>query len=207
MKKLNCSFVSLGVAALAMPTAMGVGILVDPGFEDPLINNGQGVGKWGPFNGGGPSFTNISTTNARSGSSHLNIGTGGAANNFAGVFQDLTVTPGEELTFSGFHAAFNNSPSGIEIRFEWRDSGTNTEIGRTANFIPSPGSAYEPFSLTNTVPVGANTVRVVYAVQSFSGSVNTNVHVDDVSMTSIPEPSSALLAGAGLLGLLARRRR
>lgn len=206
MNKLNVTMLSLGTVALTAPVAMGAGVLVDPGFEDPLVDNGSGVGKWQPFFAA-PATSVTTTSNPRTGSSSLELAMNATANLFAGVFQDVSVMAGEEITFAGFHAAVDNSPSGIEIRIEWRDSVGGTEISRTGNLVLSPGTDYEPFSLTDTTPAGADTARVVYAVQSFGGSVDASVNVDDVSVTGIPEPSSTMLAGLSLLGLLATRKR
>jgi hypothetical protein len=51
--------------------------------------------------------------------------------------------------------------------------------------------------------------RVVYAIQTFSGGPTNNgtVFVDDMSVVMIPEPASIALVGAGMLGLVAFRRR
>ena len=99
----------------------------------------------------------------------------------------------------------------IEYRIEWRSSVTNTEISRTPNqSLPIPTDVYAPWSVTALVPPGADTARVVYAIQTFGGEptpTNTGtVYVDDVSFTVIPEPSALMLAGLGALGLIRRRR-
>jgi len=192
--------------AAAAPAANAAGVIVDGGFEaaGPLVDDGNGVGKWNPFAQAPATFA-ISTTSANSGVQSLELAMQGGANTFAGVFQDVSVLPGEEITFAGFHAALNNAPSGIEVRIEWQGAGV--EVARTGNSVFSPGSAYEIFSLTATAPANADTARVVYALQSFGGSATSVVNVDDVTVTGIPEPTSSLLAALGALGLVMRRRR
>jgi hypothetical protein len=209
MKMNTLTMAALGVLALGIAESQAAGVLTDPGFETPLVDDGTGIGKWGPFNAGPPSSAITTTTNPRNGASHLQLAMGGTANLFAGVFQDVNVLGGDVITFSGFHAATNNAPTGIEIRIEWRDSVGNAQISRTANFAPSPGTGYESFSLTDTAPAGADTARVVYALQSFGGSANSVVDVDDLSVTgsSVPEPSTSLLMSFCALGLVARRKR
>ena len=72
---------------------------------------------------------------------------------------------------------------GVEIRIEWRDSVADIEISRTANLSPSLTGAYQEFEITSTVPDGADTARLVYAIQSFSVSPlgDVIVYVDDMS--------------------------
>ena len=207
MKMNTITVAALGILAFGVAETQGAGVLVDPGFESPLVDDGTGTGKWGPFSAGLPSSAITTTSTPRSGASHLRLAMGGAGNLYAGVFQDVDVLGGDVITFSGFHAAVDNAPTGIEIRIEWRNSGG--EIARTLNLAPSPGSVYEAFSLTETAPAGADTARVVYALQSFVGSANSVVDVDDVlvSGSSIPEPSTSLLMSFCALGLMVRRKR
>lgn len=203
MKHKQITSLAFGLLALTSPAANAAGVIVDGGFEaaGPLVDDGNGVGKWNPFAGTPATFA-ISTTSANSGAQSLELSMQGASNTFAGVFQDISVLPGETITFGGFHAALNNTPSGIEVRIEWRGAGA--EVARTTNSVFTPGTAYEPFSLTATAPANADTARVVYALQSFGGSATAVVNVDDVSV--IPEPTSSLLAALGALGLIRRRR-
>jgi hypothetical protein len=117
---------------------------------------------------------------------------------------------GQTGTFSGWHL-LNGDSGGIEIRIEWRNSGSNTEISRTPTFAPTPGSSYESFSLSAAVPVGADSARVVYAIQSFGGALDQTVYVDDVSFVTdaveTPAPATLVLLGLGGLMMLVRRRR
>jgi hypothetical protein len=98
---------------------------------------------------------------------------------------------------------------GAELRIEWRNSGSNTEVSRTPNSTPVPTSAYSEFGLTAAVPAGADTARLVYAIQSFGpGATDSGIaFVDDVSFAVIPEPSTMALLGLGTLALVIRRRR
>ena len=96
---------------------------------------------------------------------------------------------------------------GFETRIEWRNAGG--EVSRTPNFTVAPGSAYTQFSIPATVPAGADTARVVFAVQTFGGDGPSNsgtIYVDDASFVVVPEPASmSLLAGVGA-ALLRRRK-
>lgn len=162
--------------------------LVNPGFEDPITYDGPPfVGSWEGFNGGGAAVSN-STLSPHSGIQHLSISINSTANTFAGAFQDVaSLTPGDAAVFSGWHMTPSNPLDlGVEIRIEWRNSVSNTEVSRTANLTPTPTGTYTPFSLSAVVPAGADAARVVYAIQSFSSAPlgNGTVYVDDVSFVS-----------------------
>jgi len=187
-------------------------LVVNGGFENPVTSDGAPfVGFWEAFNGGAGSSAANSTTLPRTGTQSLNVSIINANDTFAGVFQDIPfVIPGTGYIFSGWHIS-NSNPldMDVEVRIEWRNSVSATEIGRTPNLNPIPNAAYALFSLTATPPVGADTARLVYAAQTFSGgpSNNGSVFVDDVSFTVVPEPSSLILLGVGGLALAIMRRR
>ena len=130
-------------------------------------------------------------------------------NSFAGAFQDIpNLTPGTSVTYSLWHKSTSNPLDlGTEVRIEWRDSVGNVEISRTANSTPVPSSDYTEFSLSSVVPAGADTARIVYAIQTF-GPEPTNsgsVYIDDVSF--VPEPSAGIMSLVALLAMPMLRRR
>ena len=210
------------VAALVIVVGLGShasaqNLLANPSFEDPITFNGPPfVGFWEGFAGGGPNASAAnSSASPRTGTMNLDLTITNQDASFAGVFQDVEgLTPGLLATWSGFQRT-PTSPTAlgvaIEYRIEWRNSVTNTEVGRTPNSsTPIPTDVYAPWSLTATIPAGADTARVVFAIQTFGGEPNpTNtgtVYVDDVSFTVVPEPSALALTGLGALGMLRRRR-
>ena len=69
-------------------------------------------------------------------------------------------------------------------------------------------SDYTEFSLTAPVPAGADTARVVYAIQTFGGGPTNNgtIFLDDASLTVIPEPSTLALLALGGCGFFALKR-
>lgn len=204
---------SLKLAAVSVGLIAGsahANLFVNGGFEDPITMDGPPfVGFWEGFSAGGNAAVFNTNANPRSGAQNLQIQILGDDNSFAGVFQDVMVVAGGEYTFSGWHAIAPGAglDVGIEFRIEWRDSGTNTEISRTPNMTMAPGSsAYEEFSLTATAAAGANTARVVYAIQTFGGDGPSNsgvVYLDDLVFVPAPGPAALLAVG----GLIAARRR
>jgi len=205
MKKLTLTAI-LFWSFTASPFAAS--LLVNPGFEDPITYDGAPfVGSWEGFSGGGASSSN-STLFPHTGAQSLGLSIS-TINTFAGAFQDVPgLVSGTEYSLSGWHATTSNPLNlGVEIRIEWRNSLSNSEVSRTQNYAPVPLAAYSLFSMTGLIPAGADTARVVYAVQSFSTNPlgNGDVFVDDASFV-VPEPSTMALFGLGALALMAARR-
>jgi hypothetical protein len=188
--------------------------LFNAGFEDPVKPaDAPFVGNWNVFTGSGAGvIVGNSALLAQTGASSLGLTIDSVANTFGGAFQDVpNVVPGVSYNFSGWHA----SPSGlqgvaVEIRIEWRDSATQTPISSTPNLSPVPSALFGAFSVIGEAPAGADTARVLYAIQSFVGGPDhfAVVHLDDTSFTAVPEPGVyALLSGVGLAAFAVIRRR
>ena len=191
--------------SLATPL-LGANLLVNPSFEDPITFDGPPfVGSWEGFSGGGASAFN-STALPHTGSQSLGLTISSTPNTFAGAFQDVVgLSPGTPLNLSGWEASTSDPFSAVvEVRIEWRNSGSNTEITRTGNLNPVPTATYTQFGFNATVPAGADTARVVYAIQSFSTAPlgNGTVYADDLSLTIVPEPASISLLALGGLALV-----
>jgi hypothetical protein len=205
---------ALAAIAMSGKKLVAQNLLTDPSFENPALFTADGppfVGSWEAFNGGAGTFAIDDTASPRTGTHDAHLSIAATNNSFAGFFQDVPVTPGVLYTYSGFHQSSNLNPVDYvsEVRFEWRNSVSNTEVSRN-QILPIALAQYTPFSLTFAAPAGADTARVVYAIQTFSdtGTSNTgNVFVDDLSLTGVPEPSAIGLAGLGGLALLRRRRK
>ena len=211
MKLLRLQVLTTILLLSLAASAGAANLLVNAGFEDPVTTDGAPfIGFWEAFNGGAGSSSGNSTTSPRTGLQSLELSIVNTDSTFAGAFQDVTVIPGLEYTLSGWHAS-PSSPLDLiaEIRIEWRDSVGNTEVSRTPNLSPVPASVYSLFELTAEVPAGADTARLVYAIQTFGPQPSNNgiVYVDDVSFALVPEPSSLILLGAGALAVALMRRR
>ena len=210
MKKICALLTSV---ALVSTSAMAVHLdnpnqIVDAGFEGTLTFDGPPfVGLWEGFSAGGSSTAEFSTDMPRNGAQSLELNIGTEPNLFAGGFQDVffgTGLAGESAWFSGWHKLVGTT-GGSEYRIEWRDSVANSEVSRTQLTASPIGSDYEEFIVASTIPVGADTARLVYAIQSFGGATNQTVFVDDVNFNYVPEPATASLLALGGLAMLRRR--
>ena len=204
----------LAVPLLLASSQASANLLSNAGFEDPITFDGPPfTGSWEGFRTGDGASADASAANSasspRTGLQSALLILNNKPLAFAGVAQDVSgVTAGTSYTFSGWHLA-GSSPFdvGVEIRIEWRASGSNTEIDRTPNLTPIPLLAYSEFSLSAMAPVGADVARVVYAIQSFSTNPlgNGRVFVDDLSfdasVPAVPEPGTLALLSLGLAGL------
>jgi len=212
MRVNQCGWLLGAVVGLALTASQAsANLLANSSFEDPVTSNGAPfVGSWEAFTiGAGASSVN-STLMPRTGAQHLNASINGLDNAFTGVFQDVEgLVPGQTGVFSAWHKTTTNPLDlVVEMRIEWRKVGQAAEVSRTANFLPVPTSDYTKFSLSAAVPAGADTARVVYALQTFGGGPTNNgiVFVDDVSFV-VPEPATLGLFGATLISLIGMRRK
>lgn len=198
MKKMLLVLAACAVAAL--PALQASAQLANPGFEDPILD-GAFAGNWGRF-AGGPATATQDSVDPRSGAKHMIFEAAGA-DSYAGIAQDLAlpIGPGSIVKFSGWHKALFPSNATREVKFEW--------VGAPQTRIDSTvvGDTYSQWSETAVAPIGATGVRLAYVISTFGSGPEAKVYLDDIVATVVPEPATAGLLGAGLLGLLGLRRR
>jgi len=193
-------------------------------FEDFESATGTGSGAAGVFGGGtGGSFGAYASSQNYSEDSHASVTDGGS---FYGhtigvtnpVISDAVVLAAGDTfyEFSAFLAGYTSDADFTEISVEFfSDASGMTSLGTTllasgdgegSSTTPSGAWNTDNWSLytaSGTAPDGSQSFRMIY------GGAGNDTYADNISLSvsPVPEPSSALLAGLGLMGLWGRRRR
>ncbi|HEX2474076.1 MAG TPA: PEP-CTERM sorting domain-containing protein [Lacipirellulaceae bacterium] len=201
---------ALAVFMLIASQASAQNLVVNPSFEDPTVSMGSANDVWFRFGSGAAGTSSESTVAPRTGARHIELALIGT-NQFAGVFQNLnmTINPGQIINFTGWSKNASGAPFAAtqEIKLEWQ--GTPNPPQNRVDVL-TLGSTYEMFSHTGVAPAGTTGLVVTYAISSFgAGQGDSLVHLDDITVTIVPEPAAVSLVVLGSLGLVAfaRRRR
>src|SRR5262245_49532437 len=104
MRSLTLVCAAIALVACARTGANAQNLLANPGFEDFITMDGPPfVGSWEAFNGGAGAFASNSSFSPRSGAQHAILFINNVDNTFAGIFQDVLVSPGQPVEFSIWH--------------------------------------------------------------------------------------------------------
>ena len=221
--------IAAGLLGLAAFPASAANLIVDGGFENPVVTTpGEyqgGYVSYSPgqsFGGpGGNAWTvvgasnDVSVTsnteytdgptyyNAQSGLQWLDL-TGTNDNGAAvGVSQTVATTAGTTYALGFYVGTFiDGAASSVNVKINGADVGTFTNP--TAGMVDGRGINYEQF-FTSFTGTGSDTISFIYAGgKSVDG-------LDDVSLTAAaaPEPATwaLLFAGIGLAGFSLRMRK
>ena len=214
---MNIGFVRSGVATVVATMALAGGaqaqnIVTNGGFEAPVVSDnccitvtaGNSFPGWsvtaGDINVVRGSFNSGTGNRAFQGTQYVDLI--GEANVLTTLSQTLNTVVGTLYTFS--FAYSNNAFAGATAR-----SATYSVGGLTGTVTHSSAT---PDNLDWNVFRGSFTATGSTTTLSFTerdGAGNAGVLLDDVSVVAVPEPATwaMMIAGFGLVGGVARRRR
>lgn len=215
------SLIGLGIAAVAAP-ASAVTVLVGWTFETSIPTTA------GPHTAESGAFAATSFASSNSGGTFSNPSGNGSQESFSSTawdpgdyYQFTTQTTGYDKIFVSYaQATSNTGPANFQFQYSL-DGSTFTNVGTvyigpTATFVspavfnPDCVVSFDLSAITalNNQPSVTFRVAIVDTVSKNGGTIASGgtFRIDDFTVTSIPEPSFALLGSLGLLSALVRRR-
>ncbi len=223
MRQLHRRFPFLaGLATTLLSTTAHANLLVNGGFEDPPLtsvyaayDHGQSIGGWLVFGTGQPTAAQLTLradyqeyAGTLSFSPHgglVSLDMTGSGNLGAnGVTQTIATTAGAAMALSFWvgnqDAAFGGYmlPSAVEVFVN------SVSVGVFSNADNSPADVnWKQFQVGFVAATPSTTIAFVNATPSGDNMAG----LDDVVLTAIPEPTTALLLGLALAGLVPLHRR
>jgi hypothetical protein len=133
------------------------------------------------------------------------------------LYQDLPAIPGSTYTLTGWAGGGpGHLAAGHELALEFLDAGGSViplsgDINPLAALLVDNGLPfdYKEYTAMAIAPLNAAEVRArISMIGGFNNPAGGDQAfvVDDITLTRIPEPTSLLMAGLGLIGMLGMRR-
>jgi len=190
------------VKTLLVVVAMAVLVCAPTAFAQNLLTNGGfETGDFtGWTTGGNFEFTQVvsgpfgSYSGAQEGNFYATLGPVGSDGTLS---QSFATTAGASYTFSFWIAAVGDDPSDFSAFWD------GTQVYSATD--PNTGGVYQQFSFTET---GTGNDTITFSFRDDPAYIALdNVSVSQTGTGSVPEPSSFMLLGSGVLGLAGVIRR
>jgi hypothetical protein len=200
----------------AANSAHAINLLVNPSFELPIVappgpDAGPPLG-WSSFNSNHVTFQVPPQDGNQALKQFGPFFNGGGA----GVFQDFPALPGQEFAASSWARLDTGDLLGVNnfgfMALEFRNGGTVVGNSNSPNIFVNtqPHNQWVNYSVSGTVPAGANTVRLALLHIQLDPIDGGAIFWDNASLELVPEPTSLsamLVLGAAVAGFTRRGRR
>ncbi len=211
MKKLYLAILVMATVMLLGSSSAEANLLNNPGFETP--------GSWWSnpdmWSTGGNADAKGQTTGGdapHGGSWVFSVANdwGGTTSNAYGLAaQDVTtaLNTGDTATLKMYIKTDAGYTGAAGLKLEFLDS-SNAVLDTALSSTLGAGQAWTPLTASKAIPSGTAKLKA-YASSTGMGIGSKLAHFDDadLTVTPIPEPTSLLLLGSGLIGLFGLRKR
>ena len=196
MKKTKTAITTMATCAIFTSSALAQNLLLDGSFESPVIPANTYQYNLTPdfwtitditymFNGS--VYNGSYWPLAQDGQQYFNLGNGSISQNFA------VSTPGQ------FNLSFYDNALGVPgLNVTLENSSFQTVASSTLTL-----TAGDWQEVTIPLDLTADTYTLTFSAQNIAGSWDPLI--DNVSITTVPEPSSALLGAVGFAVIMYRR--
>lgn len=207
-------FIGSAVCAVALVFVAGrvSAQIVNPGFELAGANPSLAANWTTDTAAGGPVYGIRTNDNPHSGSFNYEVLLASIGAGPVVQFNQsaIPVTGSSVYTFSFWADRLAGSAGDVEqYNIQWFNAG-NGFVGQTGYQNFNPGANVYAQTLVNgvTAPATAATATIfLHFAGAAAPSLSATVDVDDVSFTTVPEPTTVTLVGLGLLGAIALGRK
>jgi len=206
MEAIKRGFIS---AVILLSASFANANLIENGdFEDDVGLSGtqwsiyNSINGWTTLSGSGIEVQHNTIVAAQSGDQYIELD----SNNNSSMYQQLDgLLIGESYDLSfWYHARTNNGGNDNGIDVYWGESAPGAlELSIADQFFSDYANGWKEFTLS--LIASSSTMFLTFSAAGLNNSLGG--FIDNVSLTTVPEPGTLVLLGLGVFGLVLGRRR